>query len=65
VSPAPATASFADVPAGAFAFQHFGALVVSGITAGCGGVNDCPDSYITRARMAVFPAKVLGLHWPS
>jgi len=65
VSPAPATATFADVPVGAFGFQHIEALVVSGITAGCGGGNDCPDSHGTRAQMAVFPAKVLGLHWPN
>jgi len=64
VSPAPAVATFADVPVGAFAFQHIEALAASGITAGCGGGNFCPDSPLTRAQMAVFLAKALGLHWP-
>lgn len=64
VSPAPATATFSDVPVGAFAFQHIEALVDSGITAGCGGGNFCPNSYVTRAQMAVFLAKALGLHYP-
>jgi len=63
VSPAPATATFNDVPVGAFAFQHIEALVASGITAGCGGGNYCPNSYVTRAQMAVFLAKALGLQW--
>lgn len=64
VSPAPATATFSDVPVGAFAFQHIEALVASGITAGCGGGNYCPNNYVTRAQMAVFLAKALGLHFP-
>ena len=63
VSPAPAVATFSDVPVGAFAFQHIEALAASGITAECGGGNFCPDSPLTRAQMAVFLAKALGLHW--
>ncbi len=63
ISPAPASATFADVPAGHWAFQHIEALSSSGITAGCGGGNFCPDSPLTRAQMAVFLAKALGLHW--
>ena len=63
VSPAPATATFNDVPVGAFAFQHIEALAASGITAGCGSNNFCPNEYLTRAQMAVFLAKALGLHW--
>jgi len=63
ISPAPATATFNDVPVGAFAFQHIEALAASGITAGCGGGDFCPDAYVTRAQMAVFLAKALGLHW--
>jgi hypothetical protein len=65
LSPAPGTASFGDVPLGYWAFQHVEALVDSGVTAGCGGGNFCPDDPITRAEMAVFLAKALGLHWPS
>jgi hypothetical protein len=63
VSPAPGTATFADVPVGAFGFQHVEALVASGITSGCGGGNFCPNDPLTRVQMAVFLAKALGLHW--
>ena len=65
VSPAPGWATFNDVPVGAFGFQHIEALVASGITAGCGGGNFCPNGNVTRAQMAVFLAKALGLHWPD
>ena len=40
------------------------ALVASGITAGCGNGNFCPDAPLTRGQMAVFLSKALGLHWP-
>ena len=63
ISAAPATATFADVPLGAFGFQHVEALAASGITAGCGGGNFCPNQPLTRVQMAVFLAKALGLHW--
>ncbi len=65
VSPAPATATFGDVPTNHWAFQFVEALVASGITSGCGGGNYCPDDSLTRAQMAVFLAKALGLHWPG
>ncbi len=41
VSPAPAEASFIDVPTGHPFFQFVEALSASGITAGCGGGNFC------------------------
>jgi len=63
ISPEPAVATFADVPVGAFGFRHIEALADSGITAGCGGGNFCPNNTLTRAEMAVFLAKALGLHW--
>jgi len=63
ISPAPVSATFGDVPVGAFGFKHVEALAASGITAGCGGGNFCPDREITRVEMAVFLAKALGLHW--
>ena len=63
ISPEPAVATFADVPVGAFGFRHIEALVASGITAGCGGGDFCPDANLTRAQMAVFLANALGLHW--
>jgi hypothetical protein len=65
VSPAPATASFADVPTTHFAFRFVEALAASGITGGCGGGNYCPDSPLTRAQMAIFLASALGLHFPN
>jgi S-layer homology domain len=65
VSPAPAVATFNDVPTSDPAFQFVEALVASGITAGCGGSNYCPDAPLTRRQMAVFLSKALGLHWPG
>jgi hypothetical protein len=65
VSPAPAQATFADVPTTDFGFQHVEALAASGITGGCSGGNYCPDSPVTRRQMAIFLAKALGLHWPD
>lgn len=63
VSPAPGTASFADVPVGSALHQYVEALVAAGITAGCGGGNYCPNQAVTRGQIAVFLAKALGLHW--
>lgn len=64
VSPAPASATFADVPTSHPFFQYVEALAASGITGGCGAGNFCPGSYVTRGQMAVFLSKALGLHWP-
>ena len=63
VSPAPGVATFNDVPTSDPAFQYIEALAASGITAGCGGGNYCPDATLTRRQMAVFLSKALGLHW--
>jgi hypothetical protein len=65
VHPAPATATFPDVPVSDFGFQYVEALASSGITGGCGGGNYCPDNPVTRRQMAIFIAKALGLHWPE
>jgi hypothetical protein len=46
-------------------YQFIEALAASGITAGCGGGNYCPDRNVTRGEMAVFFAKALGLHFPN
>lgn len=64
VSPAPAVATFTDVPTSHPFFQFIQALAASGITGGCGGGNYCPDSPVTRGQMAVFLAKALGLQFP-
>jgi hypothetical protein len=65
VSPAPAVATFGDVPAAHPFFQFIEALAASGITGGCGGGNFCPDATLTRGQMAVFLSKALGLHFPD
>ena len=65
ISPAPATATFSDVPTDYWAFEGIEALAASGITTGCGGSNFCPDDNVTRAQMAIFLARALGLHWPN
>lgn len=64
VSPAPGTATFGDVPTSHPFFQFIEALAKSGITAGCGGGNYCPNNPVTRGQMAVFLAKGLGLQFP-
>jgi hypothetical protein len=64
VSPPPAMADFTDVPTSHPFFQYIEALYQSGITAGCGGGNFCPDGPLTRGQMAVFLAKALGLQFP-
>ncbi len=64
VSPAEGPPAFGDVPENHAFYQFVEALARSGITAGCGGGNYCPDAPVTRGQMAVFLAKALGLHWP-
>lgn len=63
ISPAPVTATFADVGVGAPFHREIEALVASGITLGCGGGNYCPNENVTRGQMAAFLARALGLHW--
>jgi S-layer homology domain len=67
ISPAPATATFNDVPTTDPGFQYIEALVASGVTAGCNTAPPmyCPDATLTRRQMAIFLAKALGLHWPN
>lgn len=65
VAPAPGVASFLDVPTSDPAFQFVEALASSGVTAGCGNGNYCPDAPLTRRQMAVFLSKLLGLNWPE
>jgi hypothetical protein len=64
VSPAPPSARFTDVPTDHLFFQFIEALVRSGITVGCGPDTYCPDAPVTRAQMAAFLSKALGLQWP-
>ncbi len=65
VSPAPATATFTDVPLGHPQRQFVEALVAAGVTGGCGAGTYCPDAPLTRGQMAVFLSVALGLHWPQ
>jgi hypothetical protein len=66
VSPAPAVATFVDVPPGHLFFQYVEALAGSGITSGCNVAPPmyCPDDPVTRAQMAAFVSKALGLTFP-
>ena len=53
---------FGDVPTDAWYADQVAALARSGITSGCGdGTNFCPDRVTTRAQMATFLARALGL----
>jgi hypothetical protein len=65
VSPAPAVASFGDVPPGHPFFRFIEALAASGITSGCQSSPPlyCPDAPLTRGQMAVFLSTALGLHF--
>lgn len=65
VSPAPAVATFSDVPTSHPQFRYVEAMVASGITGGCGGGRFCPDTLITRGQFAVFFSVALGLHYPN
>jgi hypothetical protein len=61
LSPAPATATFSDVPTSHPFFRVIEALNAAGVTSGCGGGNFCPDGVVTRKEVAKFLARALGL----
>lgn len=71
VSPAPAVATFNDVPTSDFGFQFVEAFGAAGITVGCTDNPPfpppvyCPDRAVTRREIAIFFAKALGLHFPD
>jgi len=60
-SPPPATGIFGDVDLSYWAVHWIEQLAAEGITAGCGGVNYCPDAPVTRDQMAVFLVRTFGL----
>ncbi len=64
ISPAPASATFPDVPTNHWAFQYVETLAASGITQGYPDGTFRPTAAVTRAQMATFLARALGLHWP-
>jgi hypothetical protein len=61
ISPAPAFASFTDVPTTAQFFREVEALANSGITTGCTATTFCPENFVTRRQMAAFLSRALGL----
>ena len=61
IPPAPATATFLDVPVGSQFFAEVEAFVDTGVTAGCDANNFCPGNFVTRLQMAAFFARALGL----
>ncbi len=65
LSPAPLTATFSDVPTSDIAFRAIEALAASGITQGCVAGQFCGNQNVTRAQMAIFLARALGLFWPN
>jgi hypothetical protein len=64
ISPAPGAATFNDVPLGAPFFQEIEALAASGITTGYGDGSFRPNNNVTRAAVAAWLSRALGLHWP-
>jgi len=65
ISPAPAVATFPDVGTGFWAFQEIEALAAADITQGFPDGTFKPTANVTRAQMATFLARALGLHWPN
>ncbi len=59
--PACTTATFLDVPCSSGFAPWVDELALRGITAGCGGVNYCPNDPVTRGQMAVFLTTTFGL----
>ena len=64
ISPAPFDPTFPDVSPSYWAFQEIEALAASGITTGFPDGTFRPTAAVTRAQMATFLARALGLHWP-
>jgi hypothetical protein len=62
--PGVGTTGFADVPASHWAAAWIAQLALEGITSGCGPAAFCPESPVTRAEMAVFLVRTLGLPLP-
>jgi hypothetical protein len=56
-----ASHDFTDVPTGHTFHSQISKLVDSGITAGCGGANYCPEDPVTRGQMAGFLNRGLGV----
>ncbi|HEY3450462.1 MAG TPA: phosphodiester glycosidase family protein [Myxococcales bacterium] len=57
----PATATFGDVPTTHAQFAEIECALAHGLTQGCGGGNFCPDDPASRATVALFAARAMGL----
>lgn len=64
IAPAPTTATFTDVPTSHWAYQSVEALRASGVTTGTSPTTFNPTGTVSRAEMAVFLSRALGLGWP-
>ncbi len=64
-SPPPSVATFSDVTLSHPQSLSIEAFAASGVSQGCGGGRFCPDNPVTRAQLAMFLARALGLHWPA
>lgn len=64
MSPPPHVASFSDVSTSHWAYQSIEAIKAAGITTGCAPGLYCPEDKVTRAEMATFLNRALGLFWP-
>ncbi len=58
--PAAPSAGFTDTTSSVFATQ-IDSLAAAGVTRGCGGERYCPGRVVTRAQMAAFLVRALGL----
>jgi len=63
ISAAPVVPTFPDVSPGFWAFQEIEALAASEITTGFPDGTFRPTEPVTRAQMATFLSRALGLHW--
>jgi hypothetical protein len=61
ISAPPGTASFTDVSTTHPFFKDIEAMKASGVTGGCTATTYCPDNTVTRAQMAAFISRALGL----
>jgi hypothetical protein len=65
IAAAPVTATFSDVTTLHWAYQYVEALKASGITTGATATTFNPNGTVSRAEMAVFLSRALGLYWPD
>lgn len=56
--------TFADVPMSNVFYTDIGKISAKGITVGCDSQNYCPAQSVTRAEMAIFIVRALGIYNP-